>query len=144
MKRKRERHTFQVGDKVKLVRDVLQHHARSVPAHMGYTREQFAWRRTLDALEGKTGTISRVFEGSNHVNVDFDGEVIGIGASELVQVNAYGGKRDYHKIEIFVDGVYVATTAWAKSLKEAKERFIQEHPRFKGATITAAYAPKRR
>src|SRR5208282_75208 len=32
---------------------------------------------------------------------------------------AYGDKRDYPKIEIFVDGKYVATTTWARTIKQA-------------------------
>ena len=38
----------------------------------------------------------------------------------------YGDKRDYREIEIFVDGKYVATTTWAKTCKEAKERYKAE------------------
>lgn len=77
---------FKVGDKVKLRDDVLQKHSRSVPAHMGYSREQFAWRKTLDGLIGETGTISRLFDNSKHVNVDFDGTLIGIDYTQLVPV----------------------------------------------------------
>lgn len=40
---------------------------------------------------------------------------------------AYGDKRDYRKIDIYVarDGhyKYVASTTWAKTLKEAKARY---------------------
>lgn len=75
---------FKVGDKVKLKDDVLQRHSRSVPAHAGYTREQFSWRDSLRKLKGKTGTIERLFSNSKHVNVDFDGHVIGINSTELV------------------------------------------------------------
>ena len=76
---------FKVGDSVYLKPDVLQSHARSVPAHAGYTREQFAWRDTLGKLENKKGKIQRVFENSDHVNVDFDGELIGINQKELIK-----------------------------------------------------------
>lgn len=78
--------TFKKGDAVKLRDDVLRRHARSVPAHMGYTREQFKWRDTLGKLEGKIGTIERIFPNSKHVNVDFGGNLIGIDATELVKV----------------------------------------------------------
>lgn len=74
---------FSVGDSVKLRKDVLQRHSRSVPNYMGYTREQFAWRKTLDALEGKVGKVQRVFPDSKNVNVDFDGQLIGINSTEL-------------------------------------------------------------
>jgi hypothetical protein len=36
----------------------------------------------------------------------------------------YGDKRDYRKIDIYVDGKYVATTTWSKTLREAKARFF--------------------
>jgi len=61
-----------VGDKVMLRKDVLARHARSVPAHLGYTTHQFSWRDRLDKLEGKVGTVTKVFDNSKHVNVKFD------------------------------------------------------------------------
>jgi len=76
---------MEVGDKVKLRKDVLQRHARSVPAHAGYTREQFAWRDTLRKLKGKTGKIIRTFSGK-HVNVQFKNKLIGIDETELIKV----------------------------------------------------------
>lgn len=36
---------------------------------------------------------------------------------------AYGNKRDYRAIRIYVSGKYVGTTTWSKSLKEAKDRY---------------------
>jgi len=74
------------GSKVKLRPDVLQRHARSVPAHAGYTKEQFEWRDTLRKLRGKTGTVTRTFPSSSHVNVKFGKTLIGIGKSQLVEV----------------------------------------------------------
>ena len=58
---------------------------------MGYTREQFAWRDTLRALNGLIGTVSRVFD-SKHTNVEFHSPsnpnlkpyTIGIDYTELV------------------------------------------------------------
>lgn len=80
----REGIKFNVGDSVVLREDVLQRHARSVPAHAGYTHEQFHWRDTLRKLEGQTGQIERTFENSKHVNVQFrDGTLIGIDRTEL-------------------------------------------------------------
>jgi hypothetical protein len=83
---KKAAHPFKVGDSVKLRADVLQRHSRNVPAHMGYSHEQFEWRKTLGELEGKTGKIERVFPNSQHVNVEFEGVLIGIDASELESV----------------------------------------------------------
>lgn len=74
------------GSKVKLRSDVLQRHARSVPAHMGFTRVQFEWRDTLRKLKGRTGIVTRVFPSSSHVNVKFGKTLIGIGKLELVEV----------------------------------------------------------
>lgn len=75
---------FKVGDQVMLRKDVLSRHSRSVPAHAGYTREQFSWRAILRSLSEEVGTVSRLFEGSKHANVDFDGLTIGIDDTELV------------------------------------------------------------
>jgi hypothetical protein len=117
----KENTMFKVGDKVVLRPDVLQRHSRSVPAHMGYTREQFAWRDTLRELLGKNkeykqvsppiiGTVSRVFANcitdspqltqkavaelpqSKHTNVDFpNGHTIGIDNTELLRVCEING-----------------------------------------------------
>lgn len=76
---------FKVGSKVKLRKDVLLRHARSVPAHAGYTRAGFQWRATLDKYANRIGIITRVFP-SGHVNVRFrDGNTIGIDDTELVR-----------------------------------------------------------
>lgn len=77
---------FAVGDKVKLRPDVLVRHFRSVPAHMGFTREQFAWRDTLRNIKDEVGIIDRVFENSKHVNVKFKNHLIGIDNTELEKV----------------------------------------------------------
>ena len=73
-----------VGDKVKLRKDVLVRHSKSVPAHLGYTHEQFVWRDLLDKLSGKCGRITRIFPNSNNVNVQFRGNLIGIDKRELM------------------------------------------------------------
>jgi len=87
--------TIKTGSKVILREDTLPRHSRSIPAHMGYTREQFAWRRTLGRLLGRdkdfkrtgppmVGTVSRLFESGN-ANVIFgDDTIIGINKTELV------------------------------------------------------------
>lgn len=85
---------FKVGDRVQLRSDVLLRHSKSVPAHLGYTKEQFSWRATLDNLEGKTGVVQRIFPNSNHINIDFNGYLIGINKSELVKI------KDNKKYEI--------------------------------------------
>lgn len=72
-----------VGTKVRLRDDVLQRHARSVPAHLGYNKHQLWWRDTLRKLEGKIGIVSN---DGKFVTVDFDGTVIGIESTELVEV----------------------------------------------------------
>jgi hypothetical protein len=44
------------------------------------------WRETLKRLTGKIGVVSLVFPGlSSHINVNFDGEVIGIDKKLLVR-----------------------------------------------------------
>ena len=48
----------------------------------------------------------------------------------------YGAKTNYKKHRISVNGKYVATTTWARSAKEAEQRFIQQHPEHKNERIT--------
>jgi len=62
---------FKEGDLVKLRPDVLGRHSKSVPAHAGYSKNEFSWRETLSKLVDKTGKITRIFPDSKHVNVEF-------------------------------------------------------------------------
>lgn len=80
------KNSFKPGDLVRLRDDVLQRHARSVPAHCGYTTTEFQWRDTLRNLKGQTGVVARVFD-SPHTNVDFGSLTIGIDHTELVADN---------------------------------------------------------
>ena len=73
------------GSRVKLRKDVLARHAKSVSAHLGYTKEQFAWRETLDKLEGKIGIVDRTFPDSQHINIRFGKTLIGIDKSEVIR-----------------------------------------------------------
>ena len=43
-------------------------------------------------------------------------------------IEAYGDKRDYKKIDIYVDGKYEVSTTWAKNCKEAIEKYKAENP----------------
>jgi hypothetical protein len=63
----------------------------------------------------------------------------GVEASQ--KVAAYGDKRDYPKIEIFVNGVYKATTTWAKTVEEALTRYKEANPEVKG-TLKGKRVPK--
>ena len=39
----------------------------------------------------------------------------------------YGEKRDYKKIDIYVNNTYVASTTWSKTLEEAKKIYIEKY-----------------
>jgi hypothetical protein len=39
----------------------------------------------------------------------------------------YGDKRNYRKIDIFINGKYECSTTWANTCKEARVRYIEEH-----------------
>jgi hypothetical protein len=41
---------------------------------------------------------------------------------------AYGDKRDYRKIDLIVGGEYRCSTTWAKTLKEAVEKWREANP----------------
>ena len=40
---------------------------------------------------------------------------------------AYGDRRNYPKIEIFVDNDYFATTTWSKTCRAAKQEFCKRY-----------------
>lgn len=69
---------YEVGDKVRVTLKGLQAHSRSIPAHMGYTRETMSWRHGLSKLhdEGAVGVVERV-SGSN-LTVQFPGICYGV------------------------------------------------------------------
>ena len=53
----------------------------------------------------------------------------------------YGNKRDYPKIDIHINGVYVCSTTWSRNVKEAKSKFIETHPTvIELCVVTAFYA----
>ena len=56
---------------------------------------------------------------------------------------SYGDKRDHPKIEIFVGGEYKATTTWASSCAEAKEKYLADHPEIEPSTVSCSFAPKK-
>jgi len=41
---------------------------------------------------------------------------------------AYGDKRDFPKIDIYVDGNYVCSTTWSRTCKEAVANYKQTNP----------------
>lgn len=40
---------------------------------------------------------------------------------------SYGDKRDYRKIDIYIKGKYHSSTTWSKTLKEAKDKFVEKY-----------------
>ena len=38
----------------------------------------------------------------------------------------YGDKRDYKKIDLYINAKYHGTTTWAKNVKEAKEKLAEK------------------
>ena len=51
-------------------------------------------------------------------------------AKELLKMannEAYGDKRDFKKIDIYYDGKYMGSTNWAKSCKEAVDKYFEQH-----------------
>ena len=56
---------------------------------------------------------------------------------------AYGDKRDYRKIDIYLRRphglTYLASTTWASNLREARERYAATRPNDYGPSDLAAY-----
>jgi hypothetical protein len=54
---------------------------------------------------------------------------------------AYGDKQDYRPIDIYIRRgdmwVYKVTTTWSHTCKEAKERFLVDHPAYEAAEVLA-------
>lgn len=62
--------------------------------------------------------------------------------TEPVVEEVYGNKRDYPKQDIYVDGKYVATTTWAKTSKEAKQKYLEKHPQIDPTQISVKIQEK--
>jgi hypothetical protein len=127
---------FKVGDHVKLHPDALKHHAQSAPAHMGYSKEGFAWRDHLRNLEGHVGKVSRVFD-SGHTNVDFHSGTIGIEHKSLVphhdsinEENDMSTKKNIQGFkERFADKHLTTAHGAPKHLEEAAQSFMTTYKR---------------
>lgn len=55
----------------------------------------------------------------------------------------YGDKRDYKKIDIYVKGKYVSSTTWSKTLKQAKEKFLEKNKDIKLEDVDTVFSDKR-
>jgi hypothetical protein len=49
--------------------EALRRHARSVPAHAGYTTAEFSWRDKLKEIEGKWVTVETQYLFENQFNI---------------------------------------------------------------------------
>ena len=56
----------------------------------------------------------------------------------------YGDKRDYKKIDIYVDGVYKCSTTWSKTCTDAIDRYYDRHPELTVHSKVVAHFSKRR
>lgn len=52
----------------------------------------------------------------------------------------YGDRRDYGKIDVFVNGKYRCTTSWASTLREAKEKYLEANPEVVPEVVEVRYA----
>jgi hypothetical protein len=77
---------------------------------------------------------------SNGKKVTNKKQALAIAYSESGLNEAYGDKRDFKKIEIFVKGKYVGTTTWAKGLKQAKEKFLEKNSNVKPEDVVVKFA----
>jgi hypothetical protein len=61
---------------------------------------------------------------------------------EMTTTHTYGNKRDYRKIDLIVAGAYRCSTTWARTLKEAVEKFREANPDEALSTVYAVYAER--
>lgn len=54
----------------------------------------------------------------------------------------YGDKRNYRKIDIFVNGKYECSTTWSRTCKEAVEKYLEGGIYYKYADKVRAYFAK--
>src|SRR5208282_4989262 len=52
---------------------------------------------------------------------------------------AYGDRRDFPKIDIFVSGKYVVSTTWASNIKEAIQKYEEKNPGLWAGEVKAQY-----
>ena len=52
----------------------------------------------------------------------------------------YGDRRDYGKIDVFINGKYRCTTPWTSTLREAKEKYLEAHPEVVPEVVEVRYA----
>jgi len=60
------------------------------------------------------------------------------------KARAYGDKTNYPKIDLFLDGDYVATTTWAPTCREAVQRYLERYPGTRGKVTASFQQHKRR
>lgn len=51
----------------------------------------------------------------------------------------YGDRRNFPKIDLYWRGSYRASTTWAKTCKEAKERFLAKHDNLNADEVRATF-----
>ena len=91
---------------------------------MGYETFQLGWQEVeqlgnvLAAIQDKRDVEDLV------AGLLADGEEGEVDEARRRNHPPYGDKRDYPKIDIYVDGQYVATTTWASTVKQAVEQYV--------------------
>jgi hypothetical protein len=101
---------FKVGDEVKITLQGLQKQAKSIPGHIGYSRETMSWRKKLSEFyDNETiGKITEIYTKNKEIqtlkaktsnggfvpqsivynlDVDFDGELVQVPSYMVTKVN---------------------------------------------------------
>jgi len=79
--------TYNVNDKVVVTKEGLIADSKSIPAHIGYTKEHMNWRNDLSSLcdRGVIGVVTRVWD-SGRLNVEFEGTCFGVRGNMVAKV----------------------------------------------------------
>jgi len=59
-----------------------------------------------------------------------------------IKSSSNGDKKDYKKIDIYVDGKYKSSTNWAKSCAEAKTRYLEKNKDIVPSSVRCNYSKK--
>lgn len=93
--------------------------------------------KTSWGTKNRNGISDMIYRHNGFATYETDGEDSGLD-DELDE--AYGDKRDHPKLDIYVNGTYMASTSWAKSRDEAKIKYLEKHSNVSPESVRVSMA----